>query len=522
MKKILKNLSLYPTPIDIFSLLISYAIINLTFLFHTLNFMWGNHDVAFIKTKVLLSSGLFEGRFTQFIPQWILTNGHILPLVNNLIGFAFLTIGLWLLAKYWKLPPSRLNYILFITFFATQPYTLSWLYFTFITISCLLWVFIAILGLYLSEYASSYTKKIPLCLSAILCFYITLGGYPPIINTFFVCLSARITIAYLFENKTISSLFHTYKYTILNILIAAILFKLSLKIFTPDNVYNLETTSLKDLPLKFLSTIKIAFTQFFITVPFMEKGYKTLLAIMCLLSILGTLSVVKNYQHLLLTLILICATIWFTALTTFLVIPHTEYVSRIDFYGFAFLYAFFLALLLKYKKNIYHTLALCFMLILIPFNIINDYHAQKVWKLGFDAEFQILDRVTERIETHPQFNPKQKYRFYQAGDISLRPIYYHETFAKDDVFLLSLPYLAMWQSNNLHEFYSPYTYIDKETPLLPSDITPEVYQFFMYQARPWPHKNSVFVNNNIIIVIYNQAGLEDFQQKIKVLYPEKY
>lgn len=521
MKKHLANFKFLLNKTDLEAIIASFLLINLTFLFHSLNFMWGNHDVGFVKDELLLTSGLFEGRFTQFIPYRLLTMGQILPILNNFIGFAFLTLALWLLAKYWRLPASRLNYILFITFFATEPYTLSWMYFAFITISCLLWTLLAILGLYLSEYIATSACKKTLATAAILCFYTTLGGYPPIINTFFVCLSGRLTIAYLFENKSLRELWHTYKYTLLNIFIAALLFKLTLKLLPPDNVYNLETTPLFALPAKFLTTLKIAFMQFFVTVPFMERGYKIILALMSFAAIIGAIIKAPTLKHRFLTSLFICATIWLTGLTTFLVVPHTEYVSRIDFYGFAFLYAFFLALLLKYKANISHSLAILFMLILIPFNITNDHRAQKVWKQGFNAEFQILSRITERIENHPNFNPKQKYRFYQIGDISLRPNFYHDTYDVDDVFFLSLPYLAMWQGANLLEFYSPYAYIDHQTPLLPSDITPEVYDFFMTQSRPWPHENSIYINPNILIVVYNQIGLNEFRNKIRQLYPQK-
>ena len=41
--------------------------------------------------------------------------------------------------------------------------------------------------------------------------------------------------------------------------------------------------------------------------------------------------------------------------------------------------------------------------------------------------------------------------------------------------------------------------------------------FFMNQARPWPHPNSVYVNSDIIIVVYNQAGLEDFRRRLQML-----
>ena len=100
MKKLLQKFRLYPDTLDGKAVLISFLIINFAFLFHTLNFMWGNHDVKFIKEELLFSSGLFEGRFTQFIPYRLLTGGQILPLLNNLLGFAFLTAALWLLAKY--------------------------------------------------------------------------------------------------------------------------------------------------------------------------------------------------------------------------------------------------------------------------------------------------------------------------------------------------------------------------------------------------------------------------------------
>ena len=168
MKKLLDKLFLSPTPETQKALIISFIIINFAFLYHTLNFMWGNHDVKFIKEELLLSSGLFEGRFTQFIPYRLLTNGQILPIINNLIGTCFITLALYILAKYWQLPQTTLNYTLFITFFITEPYILSWLYFTFITISCLCWTFFAILGLYLSSLIPSSSQKIPLTkLSAI-------------------------------------------------------------------------------------------------------------------------------------------------------------------------------------------------------------------------------------------------------------------------------------------------------------------------------------------------------------------
>ena len=518
MNKLLKKLDLIADKTDLKALCISFVLINFVFLYNTLNFLWGNHDVEFVKDGLTLSSGLFEGRFTQFIPHVLLTNGEILPILNNFLGFFFLTLGLWLLAKYWNIPKSCLNYVLFITFFATLPYALSWLYFTFITISCLMWVFFAILGLYLSVYVAKSSHKIILILISALCFYLPLGGYPPVINTITVALMAKICFTYLFENKRLTDIIKTYQYTVYAVLIAAFATKLTLKLVQPDNVYNLEMMPFTEIPQKLISIIQISLKQFVLSQPFMEIGYKIITLTLVLTAVIGALFKANNTLKRLITLTLIILTVLAAATTTFLVIPHTEYVARIDFYGVAFVYSFALALLLKFKLPLAKSLALIFMFILIPFNLLNDYRAQKIWQQGQTAEFQILDRLVERIENHPNFDTTRKYHFRQLGDISMRPHYYTQEFAYDEPFLLALPYLAMWQGNRLMDFFSPYEYIDKQTPLLPSDITPELYQFMMTIARPWPDKNSIYVGDNAIIVIFSENELNEFRKMIEKLY----
>jgi len=520
MKNFLKTLNLIPDKTERKAWFISYFLINFIYLYHTLNFMWGNHDVKFVKEQLFLSSGIFEGRFSQFVPPWLLTYGQILPIITNLLGLGFLTLALWLLAKYWDIPKSTFNLTLFITFFASLPYTLSWLYFTFITLSCLLWVFFVILGLYISSRINQNQSKIPLSILAILCFYLPLGGYPPVINTIAVCFTAKIAISYLFEKKNLKTLFQIHKYTVLNILLAAILFKLTLKLINPDNVYNLETTSLADMPAKFIATIKISYQQFIISLPFMEKGYKITLMIMTLSALVGaTIKAIKT-KRLLLTLLLIFGTIWSASLTTFIVIPPTQFVARVDFYGLAFIYAFALALLLKFKTPFAHSLALFLMFILIPFNTLNDYRALKIWKQGYDAEFQILDDINTRIEDHPQFNNSKQYRLWQIGDITLRPAYYTRKFEQNEPFLLATPYLASWQCDSLTEFYMPTSFIKHKTPLLPEDITPEFYEFITTKARPYPNKNCLWIDENIIVIIYNQYDLNEFKHKIRPFAPK--
>jgi hypothetical protein len=279
-------------------------------------------------------------------------------------------------------------------------------------------------------------------------------------------------------------------------------------------VYNLETTPIIEFPQKILSVIKISFHQFTLSLPYMEKGYKLTLCFVCILSFITTLLQTKNIAHCFTAIALIFITVLAASATTLLVIPHTEYVARIDFYGLAFIYLFAFALLLSQKTPFTQSLTLIFMFILIFWNILNDYRAQKNWQQGFTAELQILDDISERIENHPQFNPQHQHRFYQIGDISMRHTYYRQHYEYPEPFLLSLPYLAMWQGANLTEFYSPFSFIDKNVPLQITDITPDVYDFIMQEASPWPHQNSVYLNKDIILVIYNQVGLNEFRKKI--------
>lgn len=518
MIQFLKKLALIPNKIDKKSIFISLLILNFTFLYHSLNFIWGNHDIEFLKTHIPISHSFFEGRFTQFIPHFILTNQHILPILNNLLGFIFLTLGIWLLAKYWKIPKNTLNYTIFITFFCTQPYTISWLYFNLNTISNFLWIFIAILGLYLSEFINNHPNKLFLSIFSILCFYITLSGYQPIINTFAICLCGNIIILYIKKNKTLHQIINIHKYTIFNLLISIILYKLTLSIIATKDVYNLQTTPFSEFPQKLISIIKIAFNQFFITQPFMGELYKSTLFIMTITSITLTLATIKDYKKIPLTLFLTILIIISTALTTLISTASTQYVYRIDFYGYGFLYTFFLSLLLLSTFKLGQSIALIFMIIIIPANIINCYHTQKIWKQGLDAELKILDRTIERIENHPNFNPNNKYRVYQIGEFSLRPNYYKQHFDKKEDFILEISYTPKWKVDKLLDLYSPFSYIDVQPNILTTDITPQLYDFIINRADIWPHSNSLYIDENIIITIYDRLSLQLFKQKIQNFY----
>ena len=62
-------------------------------------FLWGNHDWQWVKSGTPLLSGVFEGRFSQFILQTILTNGNILPIITIIISLGFYSLTIFILLK---------------------------------------------------------------------------------------------------------------------------------------------------------------------------------------------------------------------------------------------------------------------------------------------------------------------------------------------------------------------------------------------------------------------------------------
>ena len=61
------------------------------------NFVWGNHDWMPLIANNKITSGLIEGRFSQYIFLKILFDGNILPILNIILGFLIYSFSLILL-----------------------------------------------------------------------------------------------------------------------------------------------------------------------------------------------------------------------------------------------------------------------------------------------------------------------------------------------------------------------------------------------------------------------------------------
>lgn len=58
---------------------IAFALVNLAFLFYTVNFMFGDHDWNYVRGASAWNEGAFEGRPLHFVLQAVLFDGQVLP-----------------------------------------------------------------------------------------------------------------------------------------------------------------------------------------------------------------------------------------------------------------------------------------------------------------------------------------------------------------------------------------------------------------------------------------------------------
>ena len=580
-----------------------FLTLNLIFLFHGVHFMFGDHDWKYLKHGISLGAGLFEGRFSQFLPVTILSRGEILPVINNALGFAGFSLGIALLSRYWRLPHTKNACIMFGLFAALTPYILSFMYFAFLVIPVLSWNLFIIAALFISEKEEVFSFR--RTIAAAVLTTLALGGYPPVINLIAVAFSLRLLFAALFEipssaatvygmpsvsfTAILNTLCRRFRWTVFNILLGIICYKLCLLALTKTGAvnvsyYNLQTTPLGEWGSKFLLVSRDVWLQFLATLPFIPAAYKiaagiTVLAgtMVALLRIFTPLrsrtaadtpaeqasggfsessaarAVTPNVQNTAysfstggkIIVILLLAAVFYTPLVTLFIsasLAETEFSPRIDFFGLMYLYAGLFALVLKNAafaaKTDYPAPAGVRMpcsvslaqqtprpalfikniaIIGAVFSIIISVHclfeAQKVWKLGFDAEMKLYRRASARFMASPDFTPGSRYIMIQGGSPAFRPRFYQTPYHYGSDDLLGISYVpgmnsaVMWNYYGVTEYADPAAYVYTFRPDAASVAA-------INSARPWPAPQSSLVlpahspdRQNLIILILSPEGL---------------
>lgn len=590
-----------------------FLALNLIFLFHGAHFMFGDHDWKYLKHGISLGAGLFEGRFSQFVPVTLLSRGEILPVINNALGFAGFALGVAMLTRYWRLPHTKTACVLFALFAALTPYVLSFMYFAFLVIPVLGWNMFVIGSLLISEKEERFSLR--RTVSAAVLTTLALGGYPPVINLIAVAFSVRLLFAALFEIPSpaaatpgtplplslpavLKTLCRRFRWTAFNLVLGAACYKLCLWALTLTGAvnasyYNLQTTPLAEWGAKFLLVSRDALLQFSATLPFIPAAYKAAAGIVVLAGIAAALLRIfapfrTNAPTALsaasgatvsasvadtaaansdapdmpysfsagakIFVIMLLAAVFYAPLVTLFIstsLAETEFSPRIDFFGLMYLYAAMFALTLKNAASaapVAPVAAPCAISRPIPCAITRPipcaitrpipcaavfcknlavlgaaaaaaiavnclFEAQKVWKLGFDAEMKLYRRAAARFMSSPDFSPGHRYIMVQGGSPAFRPRFYHTPYHYGSDDLLGISYVpgmnpsVMWNYYGVAEYADPSAYVYTFRPDAAAAAA-------IGNARPWPAPQSTLVQpaaspagQNIILLILSPEGL---------------
>lgn len=481
------------------------------------NFLWGNHDWGWVKENTPLWSGVFEGRFSQFFLQTLLFNSQILPILTLLCGLVIFSGAAIILFNLWNIPHKKYAFILLGLSLTASPYTLSWLYFAFITLSCLSWGIFIISGFWMLE-RQPHKIAIP---TAVILFTLALGGYPPVINLISTILFSLALIDICFRHMPPKNILHKYIIYIFTIGLSLICFlgiqHILKKLGLQYNTYNTAGITLGELAGKIQTVLSAIMGQFIFSTSFISTTYKTLwLAIVLSAILLLFRSTPKHLCNLLLFFAAIFGLLSSPLITLFAAenISYVLFEPRIDFFGLIYIYIFSAAVLLKSSQHIIKNICYTILTLLLLYNFNTIAYAAKIWKSGFTAETGLMERFTARLEENPQFSTNQTYTFVQGGAIDFRSRYYlPENNDRADSYTLTAPYIPWHLPTKAYKFYYPQNVFGADFDIFWNFIdtdqlhfTPELIEYLNNKAEPWPQNNAVFIDNNTIILTLTPQG----------------
>lgn len=497
-----------------------FGFLNLAFLFHTINFMWGAHDWAAVRFAVDGKESLADGRFSAYWLQELLFNGKILPVANNLWAFLGLSFaGVWLV-MYWQLPQKTALIVLIGLFLTATPYTLSWLYSTRNTLGVLWIPALSLAALLLSEQndrtpARTYIYNV----FSVLLFIAALGTRFAAINFIMVAILGKVILRTVYADISLKSAMLRVRQGLANFTAALMTYIFILLLL--NELGSLNTTS-SNLPFAIhwgrIPLIMISmFTQFIRPVPFIDLGYKIMLLILMITAIFTLILKAPNGKAALRGLTLVPVLLFCSRLSfLFTTEPLGAHPAQMDFFALPLVYALGFSLIISlgglYLRRFGYVLAG----LLVFMSFVRIAYAEKVWKFGWDAETKLAERIITRLEKLPEFNIDKQYKLLQIGEMSLRKNYYQkQPYENASPALLEEAYYPKGKSKDAYNFFYQTDFLSENASLSAAIANPEIREFLINTAQAWPAKNSLKIIGDYIIFVLDDAILAKIQRRLR-------
>lgn len=495
-----------------------FGFINLAFLFHTINFMWGGADWAAVRHTVDHHEAISAGSFSAYWLQELLFDGKILPVINNLWSFAGLALAGVLLAIYWNMPERATVIVTVGLLFAVTPYTLAILYFAKTSLGVCFAPALVLAALLIADRKHKTASHTYLCNTAsVLLLLWALGTYMPVVSFMFLAVIGRIFIKTVYADISFKDAFSRSLQGFVNILTAVMFYIFILFVLEEANYLDDVHARALGVATPFLrlgAVIKYAFLQFGQPLPFMDVAYKLLYLALSIMALFTLILYAPNAKASLRGLILIPVLLVVSLLALLFVTEPQAHFVRLTFFGLPFLYALaFLSILLLGTKTL-RRIAYGLAFLLIFMNFVRISYAEKVWKFGWDAETKLAERIITRLEKQPEFNIERQYKLLQVGEKSLRSKYYKAQAdeAKNGE-LLSYAYYPAGKAKDAYNFFY-------QTDFLAGDAAdealhePVIADYLLNRAKAWPAKEAIFIYGDYIVLVLDEKALADIQRKI--------
>lgn len=248
---------------------LNFIVLNVFYLYLNMNFLHGNHDWTHMRLDFIVND-TYIGRYSIALINCLSMHKYV-PVLNNVIAFAFLAMTPIFLAKYWNIALTKFNIfaLSFLLFF--HPALLNILYFYFLSYTYILVPLLFIIGLILSE-----KKEYKYSIASIGFFLLGLGDYNIGVNSLAVFFIGKMLLEYS-NGTSYKQLLKKYCRTICILLISCFIYLLiiiSLKyahIF--QEYYNSKLIPLDQFLPRVVTVFVDSFRRFYITHPFIELKY---------------------------------------------------------------------------------------------------------------------------------------------------------------------------------------------------------------------------------------------------------
>lgn len=493
------------------------AILSIVFLYSMCCFYWGNHDWLYLKDKASFSDTFFEARYSMHFFNILFFEGHILPIfVIFLLEVGFVFLGI-ISGIYLGVGKKSWEFLFFILLIGLFPYNLIVSYYLFIAVPLIWWAVFGVLLLFLTEQPFRWWKF----MLGVMGYTLLFGSYPPNIALVMVLFCSKQIIANVMKNESEKLIIKKGIWWLGQFLGGALLFKvvLGLMSVTDGEMYNIKLYGLDEILSNIIKELFGSFGNLFLLKD--DIGFLCSLFLILILAV-SCLVVIFRAKNKLFVLLMILA--MFVASRFMFIVSLASGVAsfRGGYWGVLGLLIFALAVLNIEKKRWFKNLLYVFEIVLLICFIKIDFEAQKTTNLLFKSEIKFNERLKARIEENKNYNKDNRYMSLSIGGKSFINHfclngcegYKNEVLSSLTMGMDLIPLmffddeeykihtkLGIW-SGTIWRINDEKFFCKDALRFAKVDYNTEEISYWVYlKAKPWPHKNSLYVDENAIMLL---------------------